>query len=453
MNHLVQKYNVPGPRYTSYPTVPFWNLESFSLPQWKKAVKDSFHTNNSKEGISLYIHLPFCEQMCTFCGCHKRITKRHDLEDPYITTLLKEWRLYLELFSERPIVKELHLGGGTPTFFSPANLKLLMEGLFKLADRAENFEFSFEGHPNNTTQEHLEVLYQLGYRRVSFGVQDYNETVQRAIHRIQPFEAVKKVTEKAREIGYESVSHDLIYGLPHQTKEDILETISKTKSLMPDRIALYSYAHVPWLKGNGQRGFSEEDLPTPDQKRAMYEAAKARLIEVGYFEIGMDHFALPSDSLYKAMETGSLHRNFMGYTQSKTRLMIGLGMSSISDSWTGFAQNEKNLETYTHRVQQGELPVYRGHILSEEDELIRTHILNLMTQFRTTWTDESGYFEDLPSCLESLLPMQEDGLLQIGEQSVQVFEAGKPFIRNICMAFDVLLQRNTPERKLFSMTI
>ncbi len=453
MNQLVQKYNVPGPRYTSYPTVPFWNLESFSLPKWKQAVKESFQLSNSTEGISLYIHLPFCEQMCTFCGCHKRITKRHDLEDPYITTLLKEWRLYLELFTERPIVKELHLGGGTPTFFSPSNLKLLMEGLFKLADRADNFEFSFEGHPNNTTHEHLEVLYYLGYRRVSFGVQDYNERVQKAIHRIQPFEAVEKVTKTAREIGYESVSHDLIYGLPHQTKEDILETISKTKSLMPDRIALYSYAHVPWLKGNGQRGFSEEDLPSAEEKRAMYEAAKARLIEVGYFEIGMDHFALPSDSLYQAMQTGSLHRNFMGYTQSKTRLMIGLGMSSISDSWTAFAQNEKNLETYTHRVQQGELPVYRGHLLSEEDEIVRTHILNLMTQFTTTWSNEFGYFEDLPACLDALEEMQEDGLLQIGEQSIEVLEAGKPFIRNICMAFDVLLQRNTPDRKLFSMTI
>lgn len=327
MSQLVQKYNVPGPRYTSYPTVPYWNMEGFSTSVWKQAVKDSFVLSNGKEGISLYIHLPFCEQMCTFCGCHKRITKRHDLENPYIKTLLKEWKLYLNLFQERPVIKELHLGGGTPTFFSPENLKVLIEGLFQFSDRAKDYEFSFEGHPNNTSREHLQTLYDLGFKRVSFGVQDYDEKVQKAIHRIQPFSAVAQVTQWAREIGYESVSHDLIFGLPHQSTEAILETIRKTQTLMPDRIALYSYAHVPWLKGNGQRGFSEADLPCADTKRHMYEAAKELLLEVGYLEIGMDHFALPNDSLYKALESGALHRNFMGYTQSKTRLMIGLGMS------------------------------------------------------------------------------------------------------------------------------
>ncbi len=256
---LVQKYDIPGPRYTSYPTVPYWNMQTFSGKNWKSTLKQSFDESNSTEGISLYIHLPFCESMCTFCGCHKRITKRHDVEVPYIKSVLKEWKLYCELFSQKPIIRELHLGGGTPTFFTPRNLKFLIDGIFKRAKRAEDHEFSFEGHPNNTTREHLQVLYDAGFRRVSYGVQEYNETVQKAIHRIQSFESVKAVTDIAREIGYTSVGHDIIFGLPHQTLDHVEETILKTKELMPDRLAFYSYAHVPWLKGNGQRGYKDAD--------------------------------------------------------------------------------------------------------------------------------------------------------------------------------------------------
>ncbi|HSD14089.1 MAG TPA: radical SAM protein, partial [Flavobacterium sp.] len=205
---LVQKYNVPGPRYTSYPTVPYWEDENFTNDTWRKTFIQSFAESNTTEGISLYIHLPFCESLCTFCGCHKRITKRHEVEDPYIQAVLKEWDLYCDLFSEKPIIREIHLGGGTPTFFSPENLKALIDGLFKRAERAASHEFSFEGHPNNTTREHLQQLYDLGFRRVSFGVQDYSETVQKAIHRIQPFHNVAKVSFWAKEIGYTSVSHD-----------------------------------------------------------------------------------------------------------------------------------------------------------------------------------------------------------------------------------------------------
>src|SRR5690606_4625858 len=289
---------------------------------------------------------PFCESLCTFCGCNKRITKQHSVEDIYLNAVLKEWNLYLGLFSEKPIIKEMHLGGGTPTFFSPDNLKRLIDGIFKDAKRADDYEFSFEGHPNNTTREHLQSLYNLGFRRVSYGVQDYNETVQKAIHRIQPFENVKYVTEQAREIGYTSVGHDIIFGLPFQTLEDVERTILKTKELLPDRLAFYSYAHVPWIKGNGQRGFNEDDLPTPEIKRKQYELGKKLLAEVGYTEIGMDHFALSTDSLYQSMAEGRLHRNFMGYTASKTQAMIGLGVSSISDSLYAFSQNEKNLEAY-----------------------------------------------------------------------------------------------------------
>ncbi|GAL64735.1 coproporphyrinogen III oxidase oxygen-independent [Algibacter lectus] len=308
---LVDKYNISGPRYTSYPTVPYWNNETFSLNKWKESLVQSFKESNSKEGISLYIHLPFCESLCTFCGCNKRITKQHSVESPYINAVLKEWDLYLELFDEKPIIKELHLGGGTPTFFSPEHLKILINGILNRSVLADNYEFSFEGHPNNTTREHLQALFDVGFRRVSYGVQDYNETVQKAIHRIQPFENVKRATEMAREVGYTSVGHDIIFGLPFQTIDHVKSTILKTKALLPDRLAFYSYAHVPWIKGNGQRGFNDNDLPAPELKRKQYELGKQLLAEVGYHEIGMDHFALKTDSLFKSMENGDLHRNFM----------------------------------------------------------------------------------------------------------------------------------------------
>ena len=452
-SNLVSKYNVPGPRYTSYPTVPYWNESNFSLKEWKKNVSQSFSESNSKEGISVYIHLPFCESLCTFCGCNKRITKNHAVETPYLESVLKEWRLYLELFDERPIIKELHLGGGTPTFFSAENLKILIRGIFRDATMAENPSFSFEGHPNNTKSDHLQTLYDCGFTRVSYGVQDYNPTVQVAINRLQPFVNVKRVTETAREIGYTSVGHDIIFGLPFQKKEHVIYSIEKTKELMPDRIAFYSYAHVPWIKGNGQRGFKEEDLPTPAEKREMYETGKKMLEEAGYIEIGMDHFALKSDSLYKAVEDKELHRNFMGYTESKTQLMIGLGVSAIGDSWYSFGQNAKNVEEYQHLVEQGVLPVYRGHMLNEEDLIIRKHILNMMCRLETSWEDTSLQFPELPEVLSNLKEMETDGLLEIGAKELHITEKGRPFVRNICMAFDVLLQRNQPDRQLFSMTV
>ena len=453
MCNLVRKYNIPGPRYTSYPTVPYWNMDTFSGKAWKATVKKSFKESNATEGISLYIHLPFCEQMCTFCGCHKRITKRHEVEKPYINTLLTEWSLYCELFDTKPKIKELHLGGGTPTFFSPEHLKILINGIFRFAERAENYEFSFEGHPNNTTKIHLQVLYDLGFRRVSYGVQDYNVTVQKAIHRIQPFEKVRDVTEWSREIGFTSVGHDLIFGLPHQTLEHVKDTILKTKLLMPDRLAFYSYAHVPWLKGNGQRGYNDIDLPTAEEKRNQYESGKALLAEVGYHEIGMDHFALESDSLYTAMDSGKLHRNFMGYTASKTQLMIGLGVSSIGDSWYSFAQNVKSLEEYQHLVENNIIPIYRGHILTDEDQFIRRQILNLMCSFESSWDQESENIELLEQILTRLREMEKDELIEISVNRVRVTEKGRPFIRNICMAFDLLLHRKAPETRLFSMTI
>ncbi|MFV8325409.1 oxygen-independent coproporphyrinogen III oxidase [Flavobacterium sp. ZS1P14] len=452
-NSLIQKYNVPGPRYTSYPTVPYWDETDFSNEIWLETLKNSFAASNGSEGISLYIHLPFCESLCTFCGCNKRITKNHAVENRYINAVLKEWTLYCKILGEKPTIKEIHLGGGTPTFFSPKNLEDLINGIFSHAHKAEVHEFSFEGHPNNTSHEHLQKLYDLGFRRVSFGVQDYSEKVQKAIHREQPFHNVAKVTFWAREIGYTSIGHDIIFGLPFQEIDGIIDTIEKTKSLQPDRLAFYSYAHVPWIKGNGQRGFNEGDIPKDDKKRILYETGKKLLHENGYHEIGMDHFALKTDSLYHAFQNGKLHRNFMGYSSSKTQLMIGLGVSSISDSWYSFAQNAKNLEDYYQILEWDKLPVFRGHLLTDEDLIIRKHILNLMCQFETSWKNNGGYFNEIPEVLLLLKEMEKDELVNINDTAIQVTEKGKAYVRNICMAFDLRLKRKAPDTELFSMTI
>jgi len=416
-NHLIRKYNIPGPRYTSYPTVPYWDDESVSA------------------------------------DCHKRITKRHSVETPYIDAVLNEWKSYLGLFTATPKIKELHLGGGTPTFFSPDNLKKLIDGIMQHAEIAEEYEFGFEAHPNSTTRGHLKTLYDLGFRRGSFGVQDYDPLVQKTINRIQPFERVRQVTEWARETGLTSISHDLVFGLPHQTLENVVDTINKTNHLAPDRLAYYSYAHVPWIKGTGQRGFSEADLPQNEVKRALYETGKNLFSQLGYEEIGMDHFALKSDSLYQSLINGKLHRNFMGYTANKTRLMIGLGMSAIGDSWYAFAQNEKAVPEYEARANRGELPLFRGHLLSDEDRVIRQHILNIMCHFETTWDKPDSQFPQLAQCLLKLEEMEADGLVEISEHKLTVPESARPFVRNICMAFDLRLMRNAPDTRIFSMTI
>lgn len=449
---LINKYNIPGPRYTSYPTVPFWDEAAFTADLWQQSVIRSFNESNDAEGISLYIHLPFCEQLCTFCACHKRITKQHSVETPYLESVLKEWQLYLQLFGKKPKIKELHLGGGTPTFFSPENLRILLEGIFAHAEIAENPEFSFEGHPNNTTKAHLQTLYDLGFRRCSFGVQDYDPQVQKAINRIQPFENVERVTNWAREIGYKSVSHDLVFGLPFHNWEKMEYTIRKTLQLKPDRLAFYSYAHVPWIKGVGQRGFDENDLPSGEEKRKLYENGKKLLEELGYIEVGMDHFALEHDDLYQSMISGDIHRNFMGYSSSKTQLMVGLGMSAISDSWYAFAQNEKTVEAYQKRVEEGVIPVFRGHILNQEDLLVRQHILNLMCRLETSW-DATTDFPELQHALESLKEMEADGLVVLSKNSIKITEEGRAFTRNVAMTFDLRMMRNKPETRIFSMTI
>lgn len=448
---LIRKYNIPGPRYTSYPTVPFWEEEAYTTQKWLDSVAATYHSHGQDKGISLYVHLPFCESLCTFCGCHKRITKRHDVEDPYIATLLKEWKMYVDLLGEKPVIKELHLGGGTPTFFSPENLELLINGIFEYAIKAKEHDFGFEGHPNNTTKEHLQTLYDLGFDRVSFGVQDYDPIVQKAINRIQPFENVERVHNWAKEIGYTSISHDLVFGLPFQNVEGVRKTIETTNLLKPDRISFYSYAHVPWIKGVGQRGFRDEDIPKDEVKRELYELGKILFKENGYYEVGMDHFALPHDGLFKASKNGSLHRNFMGYTPYRTDVMIGIGVSSISDSWTAFSQNIKHFEEYAAAVEAGRFPTLRGHVLDDDDLMIRKHILDLMCRFETTFSEQLlPYKQDI---IDRLKEPIADGLLTIDNNSIKVHEEGEPFIRNICMAFDLKLLRRNTETRIFSMTI
>jgi oxygen-independent coproporphyrinogen-3 oxidase len=377
------------------------------------------------------------------------------VEDPYITSLIKEWDLYRELVfkSHSPKIKELHFGGGTPTFFHPDKLILLLEHLFQAKSvDPDECELSFEAHPGNTTYAHLDQLYRFGFRRLSLGIQDYNEVVQKAINRIQSFEEVRSVHNSARDMGYTSISHDLVFGLPKQTMEHMMHTIDLTLELKPDRISLYSYAHVPWVKGVGQRGFSESDLPKDEDKRALYEAAKSRLEDAGYLEIGMDHFALPHDSMAIALSKKELHRNFMGYTTQYTDLLLGLGMSAISDSWFAFAQNEKHVEDYQARVERGELPVFRGHLLSDEDLEIRKCILDLMCHFETDLNGISDV-EVQNEIKSQLAELISDVLVYFDGSKLIVTPEGVPFVRNVCMAFDRYIQTATSRTNLFSKTI
>jgi oxygen-independent coproporphyrinogen III oxidase len=450
---LIEKYNVAGPRYTSYPTVPFWDDTTYNEKAWLGELRRTFELSNGSSGISLYVHLPFCESLCTFCACHKRITKNHSVEESYIEAVLHEWQLYRQVLGSRPRLAEIHLGGGTPSFFSAQNLRKLIEGLLRDSDLTTEYEFSFEGHPNNTTEEHLQTLYDLGFRRVSFGVQDYDPVVQRAIHRIQPFEQVQHVTEVARRIGYTSISHDLVFGLPFQGLSSIQGTIEQTIRLRPDRLAFYSYAHVPWMKGNGQRGFNDEDLPTGTEKRALYEAGRALFEANGYLEIGMDHFALPHDSLSTALRGGTLHRNFMGYTTAPSKVLLGLGMSSISDAWTAFSQNVKGLDEYYQLLNANQLPLLRGHLLNDEDVFVRQQILNIMCKMQTTWRLSDWPAGTLDALGDRLEVFAEDQLIEYNQFGLRVLPQGLPFVRNICMAFDQRLLRSNPQQRLFSQTI
>lgn len=447
---LLKKYDVPTPRYTSYPTVPYWNTELFSKDQWINAVRTTFNESNKEKGISLYIHLPFCESLCTYCACTTRITKNHQVEIPYIQAVLKEWENYKNIFGKKPVIRELHLGGGTPTFFSAQNLKWLISYILEDAEIHPDSEFSFEGHPNNTTREHLQTLYDLGFTRVSFGVQDLNEKVQQTIHRIQPFENLQNVTTLAREIGYKSISFDLVYGLPFQTPFTVTDTLEQVLTLTPDRLAFYSYAHVPWLKP-GQRGYEDADLPSQALKRHLYEIGRYMLKKNDYADIGMDHFALRHDSLFKAHIAGKLHRNFMGYTTTNTDLLIGLGSSAISDAKYAYAQNLKKVEDYLSEVKGNGTAIFKGHMLTDEDLLLRQCILEISCKGKLSQDLLTQVMDR--SILDHLIEMEKEGILYLDDNGLRVTTAGEPFIRNICKVFDQRMNREENQLQVFSKVI
>lgn len=442
---LLKKYNVAAPRYTSYPTVPYWENENFTTQKWITALQKSYE-NNQNEGISIYIHLPYCESLCTYCGCNTRITKNHAVEIPYINAVIKEWQMYAAVLGQTPKIKEVHLGGGTPTFFSATNLQILLSNILAGQD-LNDIECSFEGHPDNTTLEHLATLYQFGFKRLSLGIQDFDPVVQLMINRFQTVAQVDEITKKARAIGYQSINFDLIYGLPAQTLAGLTDTINEVIKMVPDRIAFYSYAHVPWMRP-GQRHYTEKDIPQGDAKFALYQTGKALLLQAGYQEIGMDHFALTNDSLYQASENEQLHRNFMGYTHQATKFLIGLGVSAISDCGLAFAQNAKTVEGYLQHIQNNSFAVEKGHILNDTDKSISQHILNLMCKNHTTFAAQ------IPTVvLQRLMPLIKDELVTVTENKVSVTALGKSFLRNICMALDERLWQKQPETSLFSTAI
>ncbi len=453
---LLKKYNVAGPRYTSYPTVPYWETNP-TPAQWIRSIGDALSESETKKiGAAIYLHVPFCESLCTYCGCNTRITRNHSVTTPYIECIHREWKMYQQELgrtgSNTIPLQELHLGGGTPTFLKPDELKIMLDPIFNGTTLLKNSELSIEADPRVTTREHLVALQSMGFKRLSLGIQDFDPKVQEAVHRSQSVEQVQKIVDHARELGFESVNFDLIYGLPFQTKQSIQQTIEAVALIKPDRIAFYAYAHVPWIKP-AHRRWTEADLPEPDLKRELYELGCNLLQSNQYEEIGMDHFALQTDSLFKAVQEKTLHRNFMGYIPRFVAPLIGLGVSSIGDSFKMFAQNEKQLEKYQELVMAGTLPIHRGHVLTEEDLVIRQHILNLMTRFETSWNDQESYTAYLESVPDKLLEFVKDGLLALGDRKCNITEEGKPFIRNICMAFDARLERKAPQTQLFSKTI
>ncbi|MVZ64006.1 oxygen-independent coproporphyrinogen III oxidase [Sphingobacterium humi] len=449
LNQLISKYNVAAPRYTSYPTVPFWENEDFKEHEWRFRVSQNYKSSK-QNGISIYVHLPYCESLCTYCGCNTRITKNHQVEDPYISSLLKEWAMYKRILgSESLMIAEIHLGGGTPTFFQAENLKRLIDGLLAGNKKTAEASFSFEAHPANTTYEHLKTLYDLGFKRLSLGIQDFDEKVQFIINRHQTVEDVDRVMKDAREIGYDSINFDLIYGLPMQTQESVKMTIEHSLRLNPDRISFYSYAHVPWIKP-GQRRFTEHDLPVGEEKLNLYRLGKSMIQEAGFKDVGMDHFSKVEDALYIASKNGGLHRNFMGYADRYTPLLIGLGVSSISDAWSAFAQNVKTVEEYHALIGEGKLPVVKGHLLTEQDTLIRQYILDMMCRGKVILKDGASENEAI---VERLQPMIADGLVSHKANKVEITELGKSFLRNVCMAFDVRLHQTKERENLFSQAI
>ncbi len=453
---LLSRFDVPGPRYTSYPTADRF-VEAFDQADHIQALTQRQNgTFGKPSALSLYVHIPFCESLCYYCACNKIITKHKERSAQYLTYLSKELDLHTRHLGRGQAVSQLHLGGGTPTFMSDDELRQLMALLRAHFSFVPGGEYSVEVDPRTVDEGRLAVLAELGFNRLSFGVQDFDSAVQKAIHRIQPAEQVFKLVQAARRLGFESVNVDLIYGLPLQTPESFERTLSQVQQLRPDRIALYAYAHLP-ERFKPQRRIHAEDLPAGGQKVAMLARSIDALTDAGYVYIGMDHFALPEDALAVAKRQGRLHRNFQGYSTQADCDLIALGVSSIGRMGSTYSQNAKTMEEYCDLLDQGLFPVVRGLALTRDDLIRRTVIMALMCQghlqfeainlawlidFKTVFAQELKLLQD----------MQVQGLVKLTDGGIQVTATGWFFVRGVAMVFDRYVQADR-NRNRFSKII
>jgi oxygen-independent coproporphyrinogen-3 oxidase len=453
---LLQRYDVAGPRYTSYPTADRF-VEAFGEADYLRALEQRRDGLAAKAyPLSLYVHIPFCESLCYYCACNKIITKHHERGAEYLHYLEREVDLNIAHLGQGQVVSQLHLGGGSPTFLSDAELAQLMTMLRRNFQFAPGGEYSVEIDPRTVTRERLAALAEQGFNRLSFGVQDFEPAVQKAVHRIQPAEQVFDLVAAARELGFESINADLIYGLPMQTPETYERTLEKITQLRPDRIALYAYAHLP-ERFKPQRRIHTQDLPPAASKLVMLSSAMRVLMAAGYVYVGMDHFALPTDALAVAKRQGRLHRNFQGYSTQPDCDLIALGVSSIGRVGPTFSQNVKTLDEYYDLLNHGRLPVVRGMALSRDDLVRRTVIMALMCQgsvlFESVELSHLVNFKQyFAPEMEALVAMQEQGLLTIDETGIHVTELGWFFVRGVAMVFDKYLQADK-NRARFSKII
>jgi oxygen-independent coproporphyrinogen III oxidase len=442
---LLQRYDRPGPRYTSYPTAPVWK-DTFGPSDYAERLAAAGARADAP--LSLYMHLPYCQSMCWYCACSVVITQDEQKGRDYVDDVLAEADLVARHLGEtRREVVQHHWGGGTPTFLPPDECRRLYEGLRARFPTAGGAEVSIEVDPRVTTRAHLEALSAVGFNRISMGVQDFDPTVQEAIHRVQSFETTRALVEQAREFGFTSVNLDLVYGLPRQTEAGFARTLERVAELRPDRVACYSYAHVPWLKAH-QRVIPEHTLPSAPEKQALFLLALDAFASAGMEAIGMDHFARAADDLAVAARDGRLHRNFMGYTTRPADEMLSFGVTAIGEIDGAFTQNHKEVAHWRAAIHSGELPTQRGLRRSEDDERRRRVILDLMCRFRLDFADHGGsdaFRGNYATELARLAPMAADGLVSIDDDGLRVTDDGRLLIRNLAMAFDAHLRREGEE--------
>jgi len=451
---LLRRFDIPGPRYTSYPTADRF-VEAFTEQDYIQALEQR-KVGSMALPLSLYVHIPFCESVCYYCACNKVITKHHERAAEYLRYLTREVELQVAHFGQGHNVSQLHLGGGTPTFLSDAELEDLMTMLRSHFTLVAGGEYSIEVDPRTVTEERLRTLARLGFNRLSFGVQDFDPAVQKAVHRVQPADQVFALVAAARRIGFESINVDLIYGLPMQTPESFARTLAQVNELRPDRIALYAYAHLP-SRFKPQRRIISAELPSGGAKLAMLSASLDALQDSGYVYVGMDHFALPTDALAVAKRQGRLHRNFQGYSTQPDCDLIALGVSAIGRIGATYSQNAKTLEEYRDMLDQGRLPIVRGLALTRDDLLRRAVIMSLMCQGELQFESiELGHLIDFRQHfareLEVLEGFAEHGLVRLDATGVQVTDTGWYLVRAIAMVFDKNLQLDL-DRARFSKII